>query len=196
VHRARIQYREPSRAGRAVNYRLFKAINDLSGNHDLNSVMRFVAQDLIFALYVMLVAICVFRLAQREVRPVLLAAITLVLTLALGHLAGALHPEQRPFQTHHVHQIIGHANGQSFPSDHATKAFGIALITMAFLSRRWGVAMFLVAVLIGFARVYVGVHYPGDIAGGLLVALIAVGAVVLASEQLTSKPTHLQGRGS
>jgi undecaprenyl-diphosphatase len=78
-----------------------------------------------------------------------------------------------------VHQLIAHAPGQSFPSDHATAAFGVALAVAAFLSLGWGVVLFVVALAIGFARIYDGIHYPLDIAGGLLAAVIGVGVVLL-----------------
>jgi undecaprenyl-diphosphatase len=48
-----------------------------------------------------------------------------------------------------------------------------------FLSRRWGVVLTAVAILVGFSRVYAGVHYPADIAGSALIAAIAVGTVAL-----------------
>jgi undecaprenyl-diphosphatase len=83
---------------------------------------------------------------------------------------------------------VAHASGQSFPSDHATAAFGLALATFALLSRRWGAALFVLALLIGFARVYVGIHYPGDIGGGLLAAVIGVGVVALPYRRRTTRP--------
>jgi hypothetical protein len=51
------------------------------------------------------------------------------------------------------------------PSDHATAAFAIAFAVGVFLHREWGVALAVVAVLIGLSRVWVGVHYPGRHSG-------------------------------
>jgi undecaprenyl-diphosphatase len=162
-----------------VNYDLFKSINNLSGNSAIDSVMKFAANDVIYLAVVVLVGICLHRLWRRVAGPVMLTGVGLVLTFMLGLVAAALHPEKRPFQTHKVHQLVAHAGGQSFPSDHATAAFGIALAVGAFLSWRWGVLLFLLALLIGFARVYDGIHYPGDIGGSFLAALVGVGVVTL-----------------
>jgi undecaprenyl-diphosphatase len=161
-----------------VNYHLFETINNLSGNPTLDAVMKAAARDAIFASFAVLAVLCLWRLRDRRVGPVVATGAGLVLTFLLGLAAAAIHPEKRPFQTHHVHQLVAHAGGQAFPSDHATAAFGIALAVAAFLSWRWGIPLLVIALLIGFARVYDGIHYPGDIAGGLLAAVIGVGVVV------------------
>jgi undecaprenyl-diphosphatase len=160
-----------------VNYDLFKAINNLSGNGTVDSLMKFAAQDVIYLVIGLLAVVSLLRLRAHAVRPVVETAVALVVTFLFGLLAATLHRERRPFQTHHVHQLIAHAAGQSFPSDHATAAFGIALAVGAFLSWRWGLFLFLLAILIGFARVYDGIHYPSDIGGSLLAAVIGVAVV-------------------
>ncbi|WFE32676.1 phosphatase PAP2 family protein [Micromonospora sp. WMMD975] len=99
---------------------------------------------------------------------------SLGLAFAVGQAVAAFSTEVRPFQAHAVHQLIPHAAGPSLPSDHATAAFAVAFAVGAFLSRRWGLALSVLAAVIGFARVWTGVHYPGDILAG---ALIAAGAV-------------------
>ena len=162
-----------------MNYRLFSSINDLSGNTTVDATMRFAAKYLIFVVFLLLAAVCVRRLLNRDLRPVLLTVATLVLTFLLGLGEAAVYAEKRPFQTHRVHQLIAHSAGQSFPSDHATAAFGVALAVLVFLSWRWGLLLLAAAVLIGFARVYDGIHYPLDIAGGLAAAIVATGVVAL-----------------
>lgn len=162
-----------------MNYDLFRDINNLSGNGALDGLMKFSAKYVIFLAVVAVAVLAVDRLRRHRIVPVVAAGVALALTFALGLVGAALYSERRPFQAHHVHELVAHAPGQSFPSDHATAAFGLALATFAFLSRRWGAALFVVALLIGFARVYVGIHYPGDIGGGFLAAVLGVGIVTL-----------------
>jgi undecaprenyl-diphosphatase len=169
-----------------VNYRLFETIHGWSGNDVIDAVMRFSARYLIFALFALLALLCVQALRRRRLARVVEVVVSLAVAFVLGRAAAALHPEARPFQTHHVHVLVAHAAGQSFPSDHATAAFAVALAVLVFLSRGWGIVLLLLAVLIGFARVYDGIHYPGDIGGSLLVAAIATG-LVAASARLVAR---------
>jgi undecaprenyl-diphosphatase len=171
-----------------VNYGLFKLINNASGNSFFDTLMKDAAKYAIAVSALVLVVVCLQRLIERRLWPVIWTGVGLVLTFLLGLLAAVAYKEKRPFQTHHVHQLLAHGPGQSFPSDHATAAFGVALGVLVFLSRRWGVALILVALLIGFARVYDGVHYPGDIGGSFLCALVGVAAAWGLSQILTPTP--------
>lgn len=76
-----------------------------------------------------------------------------------------------------VHLLLPHAADSSFPSDHAAAAFAIAVVLVA-VHRRLGSLLLLTAALIGFARVYVGDHYPGDVLVGAGVG-VAAAAVLL-----------------
>ncbi|RLQ01292.1 phosphatase PAP2 family protein, partial [Micromonospora sp. CV4] len=67
----------------------------------------------------------------------------------------------------------------SFPSNHATLAGALAVTTLL-LSRRLGLVALPLALLAAFSRVFVGVHYPHDVAAGLLLgALVAALATPL-----------------
>jgi len=67
--------------------------------------------------------------------------------------------------------LIG-AGGWSFPSGHAATAFAGA-VSLTYLWRRGAPLFFLLAAAIAFSRIYVGVHYPGDVLAGA-----ALGSVV------------------
>lgn len=59
----------------------------------------------------------------------------------------------------------------SFPSGHATASFAAMGAFFAFLNKKWSWLGLVLAVLIGFSRNYIFVHYPSDILGGILVGL-------------------------
>ncbi|MET7422104.1 phosphatase PAP2 family protein [Dactylosporangium sp. NPDC005555] len=164
-----------------MNYHLFQLINDRAGRVDgLDDVMEFLADRLIYGVFAGFAAIVVWALLRRRLQQVaeVFAALLLAFLGAqlLGHLSGQL----RPFQTHHVHQLVAHDPGVSLPSDHATAAFAIALAVAAFLHRGWGVVLLVAAAALGLARIWVGVHYPGDILAALVIAVAAVAVVAYA----------------
>ena len=68
--------------------------------------------------------------------------------------------------------LIPHPADFSFPSGHTTASFACALILARNLPRRYGVPALILAALIAFSRLYVGVHYPTDVLGGFLIALL------------------------
>ncbi len=71
------------------------------------------------------------------------------------------------------------AHGTSFPSSHTAVAFAVAVTLTAFLPRRAVVVALVYAVLVGWSRVYLGVHYPLDVVGGAGIGLAVGGSALL-----------------
>lgn len=157
-----------------MNTSLLLTMNGWAGmNPLLDNLMIFCARYLIYIAF-LAAAICVAMLIyKKQWRTVIYLAASLIVSFILLKLASHLFFELRPFQTHHLTQLVAHATGSSFPSDHttATAALGLGLV---FFTRfkKIGFSILAAAVLIGFARVFVGIHYPYDILGGLATALI------------------------
>ncbi|MFI5897505.1 phosphatase PAP2 family protein [Actinoplanes sp. NPDC051513] len=154
-----------------MNYQVFQAINTFAGRWaPIDWIMRIAAVWLIFAVFAVASVVVVRALARHQIRSVICLGISLLLAFGLGQGLARLSHEQRPFQDHAVHQLIPHAPGVSMPSDHATAAFALAFGMLLLLNRRAGLALTAAAVLIGFARVWAGVHYPGDILASAAIA--------------------------
>jgi undecaprenyl-diphosphatase len=64
----------------------------------------------------------------------------------------------------------------SFPSGHAATSFAAATV-LSFARPRWAPAFYLLALAIGFSRVYVGVHYPLDLVGGAALGIVVATAL-------------------
>ena len=74
------------------------------------------------------------------------------------------HP--RPFMVEQVNQLISES-GWSFPSGHTTFLFALSMAVW-FYNRKLGYILFAGSLLVGIARIYVGVHWPLDILGGIV----------------------------
>ena len=114
-------------------------------------------------------------------------------TLLLSVLAGTLSlvanfglnlavPRPRPFLVLPAHVLVGAPHDPSFPSDHAAFTSAIAGTLLLARTAGWGAVGLLGAFAIGISRVIVGVHYPSDIAGGVIVGTICA-ALALALER-------------
>ncbi len=164
---------------RRVDYSVFKDVNGLSGSQPFDAIFKFAANDLIYVV-VAIVALTFLvpwrtrRLERRRgaVAGTVSAAIALLLVVPISDAVDRV----RPFvaHPHHAHLLISHARDAGFPSDHATGAMAIA-VAMLLCDPLIGAVLFVLAVIIMFARVYVGVHYPGDVlAGAVLGAAVAL----------------------
>jgi undecaprenyl-diphosphatase len=167
-----------------MNYYIFHILNSHAGQADpLDDGMEFAANWLIYASFAIAAALITLSLTRRRIRPVAKLGAALAVAFAAGMAVAHTSHQVRPFQTHHVHQLIAHDPGVSMPSDHATAAFALAFGIGAFLSRRWGLVLAAVALAVGLGRIWVGVHYPGDIAAAAAIAALAVLVVTLGSRR-------------
>ncbi|MFD9601059.1 phosphatase PAP2 family protein [Streptomyces sp. NPDC057908] len=84
----------------------------------------------------------------------------------------------RPFRDHQgLDVLVDGKNDFSFVSDHATMAMALA-VGLFVANRKFGIAAIALALLEGFCRIYMGVHYPTDVIGGF--ALGTAAALLLA----------------
>ncbi len=64
----------------------------------------------------------------------------------------------------------------SFPSGHSCASFAAAMVLYKMLPRKYGIPAVVLAALIAFSRLYVGVHYPSDVAAGILIGIFSAWA--------------------
>ena len=170
----------------------YRAVNDLA--RDTPWAHGFLAAYALWAgLALLAVLLAVGWLLARRRRDAPRAVATTFLT-GLGTIVALLVNQQaispavartRPCHAlHHVEVLLHCANDYSFPSDHSVIA-GAFAAGLLLLDRRLGFAAVALALLVGFGRVYAGVHYPSDAAAGLLIGAAIGAAIVL----LLRRPT-------
>ncbi len=88
-------------------------------------------------------------------------------------------------------RLVGEQSDFSFPSGHTAASFAVAVVLLLRAPKKLSVSMLVLAILISFSRLYVGVHYPTDILGGAAIgvfcALAAVYFVAWVEKRLTGK---------
>jgi undecaprenyl-diphosphatase len=103
----------------------------------------------------------------------LTATVAMLLGLAVNQAIGLFYFYPRPFMVGLGHQYLAHAPDNSFPSDHATFLWSLGFSLLALGTFPVSAALLLAAgAAVAWARIYLGVHFPLDMAGSLVVSLL------------------------
>ncbi len=121
-----------------------------------------------------LLAVCLWVRGSGEQRGALVSVgVGLLASLAISSIIGLLWYHPRPFAIGVGYTFLAHSPDSSFPSDHVTFlwTFGVGLLA-THARRGWGLMLILAGLNTAWARIYVGVHFPLDMVGSLMVAII------------------------
>ncbi|MBP5688372.1 MAG: phosphatase PAP2 family protein [Muribaculaceae bacterium] len=104
-------------------------------------------------------------------------------------LVGRLRPSRNPDLQSTIHLVNGYRGGMfGFVSSHAANCFGIALfLAFLFKNRAFTWLMIAWASLMCYSRIYLGVHYPGDIVCGAILGVTAAAIVYYLMKWLGKK---------
>jgi len=93
--------------------------------------------------------------------------------------------------------LIEKQHDPSFPSGHSGASFAAAVVYMRKGPKKLGIPSIIIAFLIAFSRLYVGVHYPTDVICGIITgtccAVISIMIWKIVSEKLPEKTAYLLG---
>ena len=129
----------------------------------------------------------VLALARRRAYPFVLVALADGAAEGVSAALKAIVGERRP----HVSRLVPLPHSPAFPSGHTTVAFACATVLSA-LEPRAAPAFFLLALAIGYSRLYVGVHWPLDVVGGAVLG-IATALLLLAATRRRSGAGRRRG---
>jgi undecaprenyl-diphosphatase len=131
-------------------------------------------------LLVLLVAVQWWRRSADRAgdRHILVASgLSFLLGLGINQLILLLVHRVRPYDAGVTHLIVAPSADPSFPSDHATAAVAIAAAFLLHGATRRGGAFLAAAIVIALSRVFIGIHYAGDVIGGAATGVIAAAIV-------------------
>jgi undecaprenyl-diphosphatase len=155
-----------------LNQTLFLKLNSLIGiNHLLDLGINISGEYLVF-LFVLVEIVLYFIVKKRDIA--ILAFLSSMLALTFNQIAGFIYFHNRPFMDGLGKIIVNHVPENSFPSDHTTFMFAIALVLYTKLENKIiGEVLLFLALISGLSRVVIGVHYPMDIVGSIFIAIIS-----------------------
>ena len=153
-----------------------------------DTVMYIISAKLTWIPLYVAILIC-FGIRYKRKFIIILLFIILAVTLAdqssvhlFKNVFQRLRPCHDPSMDGMIHLVKGECGGlYGFVSSHASNSFNVAFLSLMFIRKRWyTVSIILWALIIGYSRIYLGVHYPGDvICGSFLGAFIGWGVYIL-----------------
>lgn len=152
---------------------LFEKINNLAHfSKILDWVGIFLAEYILYIVGIIFLILLIWKRNR-------LMVISTVVSVALSRLVIAeiiknfLHQARPYIVLETVNKlIVENKDFQSFPSGHAAIFFAIAT-AVYFFNKKLGIVFFIIAILVGVARMFVGVHWPSDILAGAVIGVIS-----------------------
>jgi undecaprenyl-diphosphatase len=154
--------------------RIFRLLNGNWLNPILDHLLPFATDAGNFTLPFVVAAIVIVWVGRvRGLRFLVLAVVSVVVADAIGtHIFKYSFLRARPcIVLGDVRLLVGCTNLPSFPSNHAVNTSVLATLTSLYMPRLWLPATAL-AILVGYSRVYVGVHYPLDVLAGSVLGIV------------------------
>ncbi|MEK7555530.1 MAG: phosphatase PAP2 family protein [Patescibacteria group bacterium] len=163
----------------------FQFINSLAGKFKiLDWLGIFLADYLGYFLIILAILLIITKKNWKE-RFYFFSLTALSIILSRGIITETIrffYSRQRPFSVLEIQPLVQHDLGGSFPSGHMTFYFALAF-SVFLVNKRWGWRFLGATLLIGLARIFVGVHWPLDIIVG---AFIGIASVLLIKKILPS----------
>ena len=156
---------------------LFSTINQSWSNSLFDAVLPFIRNQYTWVpVYMYLLVYVLVNFKQRALWWILFFLATFALTdLISQQVVKQIFDRPRPCMdvvaSETVRMLIRCSDGFSFVSTHATNHFGLSMFifqTMKHFGKPWVWLAFVWAALVCYAQVYVGAHFPVDVAGGAL----------------------------
>ncbi len=112
---------------------------------------------------------------KTKIQVAIFGIVTGIVAVVLAKAGGSIFYDARPFVADHVASLFPYTADNGFPSDHTLIA-AVMAVTIYSVSKKLGLGLLALAIIIGVSRVLANVHHPLDIIGSLIFA--GLGGVV------------------
>ncbi|HOZ30395.1 MAG TPA: phosphatase PAP2 family protein [Bacteroidales bacterium] len=153
---------------------IFNSLNGLNASW-LDTVMQFLSSFWFWMPMVIIVIYLFIRIFKKSFwMPLVAVILCFAVTDQSSNLSKKTFKRYRPTHnteiSENVHTVDGYRGGQyGFFSGHAANSFGLALLSLLFIRKKYYTIIVLVwACIVSYSRIYLGVHYPSDICVGAI----------------------------
>ncbi len=161
----------------SIDLQIFNFIHQLVGKSRLLDLSAIFFADYLGYILILILLFLIFSSNKIKDKLFNLSFISLVVLLSRGILTETFRFfffRTRPFVELNLVPIINQsATEASFPSGHMTFYFALAFSLYYLGYKKWSAIFIVSLLLMGLARIYVGVHWPLDIAGGIVIAFVS-----------------------
>jgi undecaprenyl-diphosphatase len=177
---------------------LFHLVNATLANPLFDVIMPFITNlSNVFPVLLAIVVMILWRGSREDIVFLLLVTCALVVVGQTVDVLKAYFLRPRPCQEQLplVRLLVECGGGKSFPSGHGTNNGAVAMVALLVYGWRNAIWWLLAGVVISYSRVYVGVHYPADVLGGMLwgglvsACIVAIWRLVFARNEYLRLPS-------
>lgn len=167
-----------------MDYFLFNFFNQLAGQWlwlDVVAIFlaKYLSYVLVFGFLLWLLWKFIFQKSERKktVQLFFWAVFSVILSrLIITELIRFFYYRPRPFISEQIYQLLEHFPTGSFPSGHAAFFFALSAV-IYFYNKKAGLVFFMASFFIVLSRIFVGLHYPLDILGGIIIGIFSAWAI-------------------